>query len=369
MSISGGGFSASPVLRRYWYPVATEESLTTGPVARQLLGERIVVFKGRNGAPVAFADVCPHRNAPLSAGRTARGQVTCPYHGWVFDDTGSCVMVPSAGSRHRLPPSARLMPYNACACYGLVWVALGPPATDIPACPDDDDPRFRRLNTPMVQWEASATRMVDNFLDTAHIPWVHRATFGSSAQQDVPDFRLEDLPNGFFGYTYEVQAANDDLSQAATGQRQPVVHRRMTTGFTMPFTVRSTIRYDSGLEHNIYLFTTPIDDVTSYFTFVVWRNDDFATSPQEVLKLDLAIAAEDQHMLERIPGPLPLHSTGTVSVQADRASVAWRRRLNTLLTSSLDTLGPGSRTCYPQSSNETAASPPRYPACETRSQS
>ncbi|WP_435279796.1 Rieske 2Fe-2S domain-containing protein [Streptomyces sp. 1222.5] len=368
MSTSGAEFSTSPVLRQYWYPVAAEESLANGPVARRLLGERIVIFKGQNEAPVAFADSCPHRNAPLSAGHTTEGQVTCPYHGWVFDDTGNCVAIPSAGSDARVPPSARLQPYYACARYGLVWVALSPPTNDIPLCPYDDDPHFRRLNTPVVQWTASATRMVDNFLDTAHIPWVHRTTFGSSAQQHTPAFKLQDLPDGFFGYSYEVQASNDHLGQAASGQHQTVIHRRMTTGFTLPFTVRSTIHYDSGLEHNIYLFTTPIDDVTSYFTFVVWRNDDFSTAPERVLELDRAIAAEDQQMLEHIPGPLPLQNSATVSVQSDRASIAWRRRFQTLLIAPLDTPRPSSWDYYTQPSGETVAKQLQSPACETRSQ-
>jgi hypothetical protein len=105
----------------------------------------------------------------------------------------------------------------------------------------------------------------------------------------------------------------------------------MTTGFHLPFTVRSTIRYADGLEHILLLVSTPIDDVTAYFTFVVWRNDDFSVDPQEVVAFDRAIGAEDKVMLERVPGVLPLTQTGVVSVQADKASVEWRRRLIALM--------------------------------------
>ena len=101
----------------------------------------------------------------------------------------------------------------------------------------------------------------------------------------------------------------------------------MTTGFALPFTVRSTIHYETGLDHIILLCTTPIDDVRSYFTFVIWRNDDFTVPAEEVIAFDRAIGAEDKRMLERVPGVLPLDNTATVSVQADRASVEWRRRL------------------------------------------
>lgn len=91
--------------------------------------------------------------------------------------------------------------------------------------------------------------------------------------------------------------------------------------------MRSTIRYRSGLEHVLLLLSTPVDDVTSYFTFVVWRNDDFSVSAEEVIRFDRAIGAEDKRMLELLDGVLPLDPTALVNVQADKCSVEWRRRL------------------------------------------
>lgn len=40
-----------------------------------------------------------------------------------------------------------------------------------------------------------------------------------------------------------------------------VAERRMTTGYVRPFTVGSTVTRHTGLEHNIYLLSTRIDDV------------------------------------------------------------------------------------------------------------
>ena len=142
----------------------------------------------------------------------------------------------------------------------------------------------------------------------------------------MPTFEITDLDDDFVGYRYEVEVGNE-LGAASSGLDAPVVTRRMTTGFDLPFTVRSTIHYETGLDHVILLCSTPIDDVTSLFTFVVWRNDDHAVPAEEVIAFDRAIGAEDKAMLERVPGVLPLDVTATVSVQADRASVEWRRRL------------------------------------------
>jgi hypothetical protein len=67
--------------------------------------------------------------------------------------------------------------------------------------------------------------------------------------------------------------------------------------------------------------------VNSYFTFVIWRNDDFSVAADDVIRFDMAIGAEDKRMLEQVPGVLSLDLTETVSVQADKCSVEWRRQL------------------------------------------
>ena len=95
--------------------------------------------------------------------------------------------------------------------------------------------------------------------------------------------------------------------------------------------MRSTIEYETGLQHVLLLLSTPRDDETSYFTFVVWRNDDFSVPAEDVTRLDRLIEAEDKRMLERVRGTLPLDNTALVSVQADKASVEWRRQLRALL--------------------------------------
>jgi len=128
-----------------------------------------------------------------------------------------------------------------------------------------------------------------------------------------------------------VVARNPDEAQITSGSSEPVVGRVMSTGFCLPLTVRSTVAYESGLEHILLLVSTPIDEVTSYFTFVVWRNDDFDVPGDEVIEFDKAIGEEDRVMLERLIGEMPLGQTALVSVQADKASVEWRRRFAAML--------------------------------------
>jgi phenylpropionate dioxygenase-like ring-hydroxylating dioxygenase large terminal subunit len=313
-------------LANSWHPVAVSDEIGDGPRAIALLERKIVLWRTASGAVIAAPDRCPHREAPLSIGTVTDGCLTCAYHGWTFGEDGRCVLVPSSGDGAAAPPRAHLVPYHCEEQYGLVWVCLGTPAGPIPPIAQDSDPAFRRINTPVDIWRVSATRMVDNFLDIAHFPYVHVGTFGRQQDPLVARVELQPLDDQFYGYRYEVLADNTTGS-ASSGQGGDVVHREMATGFSLPFAVRSTIRYDSGLEHILLLLSTPIDDVTSYFTFVVWRNDDFAVSADEIIRFDLAIGAEDKRMLEQLDGMLPLDQTTLVSVQADRCSVEWRRQL------------------------------------------
>jgi phenylpropionate dioxygenase-like ring-hydroxylating dioxygenase large terminal subunit len=317
-------------LRDHWYVVAEGDDLAHGPLGVRLLGADYVVWRAPGGEVVAAPDRCPHREAPLSAGTTAGGCLACPYHGWTFGDGGRCVEVPSSGPGRPVPPTSHLATIAADERYGLVWLCPGTASGAIPSIAAEDDPAYRRINSGVDRWTTSATRMTDNFLDISHFPFVHRGTFGIEANREVPKIELEQLDADFYGYRYDVDVDNEQGS-TSSGLDEAIVHRRMTTGFQLPFTVLSTIHYETGLDHLILLCSTPIDDVTSYFTFVIWRNDDFSVPAEEVIAFDRAIGAEDKAMLERVGGVLPLDQTATVSVQSDKPSVEWRRRLAALL--------------------------------------
>ena len=329
--MSEGLLTDNPALDGYWYAVSTADEVSPGPIGVGLLGLRYVVWRGDDGDLVVAPDRCTHREAQLSRGRVVDGCIECPYHGWRFGLEGRCVMVPSSGPDAAIPPKAHLPTVNVTERYGLVWLCPGEPVADVPLIVQDDDPAFRRLNTATQHWSTSTTRMVDNFLDISHFPFVHVGTFGIAQETEVPRIEITGLDGGYTGYEYEVLVRNDEAGQAVSGLVAPTLQRKMSTGFVLPTTVRSTILYETGLEHIILLLSTPVDDVTSTFIFVVWRNDDFSVPADDILSFDLAIGAEDQLMLETMAGVLPMDQTATVSVQSDRPSVEWRRQFAALL--------------------------------------
>jgi phenylpropionate dioxygenase-like ring-hydroxylating dioxygenase large terminal subunit len=82
-----------PIFKRFWYPVMPMVELTESPKPFVLLGQQIVLWNAE-GKPAAVQDRCCHRTAKLSLGKVVDGNISCPYHGWTFNTSGSCVRVP-----------------------------------------------------------------------------------------------------------------------------------------------------------------------------------------------------------------------------------------------------------------------------------
>jgi len=78
------------------------------PQAVVIGGERAVMWTDADGTVRAARDLCPHRRAPLSAGTVVDGDLRCPYHGWTYDGSGRCTLVPALGGDGRVPGRAQL---------------------------------------------------------------------------------------------------------------------------------------------------------------------------------------------------------------------------------------------------------------------
>ena len=90
----------SELLRDLWYFAALSRELKPGAMFRKmLLGEPVLLGRTKQGEAFAMRDICPHRAAPLSAGKIVEMDdaptVECPYHGWRFRTNGACAAIPS----------------------------------------------------------------------------------------------------------------------------------------------------------------------------------------------------------------------------------------------------------------------------------
>ena len=176
-----------------WYFAALSSDLKAGKLARhEILGEPVLLGRGRGprGELFALRDICPHRAAPLSAGRVVEAPegdtVECPYHGWRFRADGACAAIPSLTADQAMDVSRiRVRRYPVTESQGLVFVWIG---ADPQSEPDQPPPTFPgvvgggpKLVDRMV-FDAHIDHAVVGLMDPAHGPYVHQQWWWRSAK-------------------------------------------------------------------------------------------------------------------------------------------------------------------------------------------
>lgn len=85
-----------------------------------MLGDPVVVYRGADGTPVALADRCPHRFAPLTLGKVTGDSIRCPYHGLMFGKDGACLHNPRGNGAR--PAALSVRSYPVQVQDGVIWV-------------------------------------------------------------------------------------------------------------------------------------------------------------------------------------------------------------------------------------------------------
>jgi phenylpropionate dioxygenase-like ring-hydroxylating dioxygenase large terminal subunit len=193
-----------------WYVACLSTELKPGRLARrELLGEPVLLGRNREGQVYALRDICPHRAAPLSAGRLARDDagaetVECPYHGWMFRTAdGTCSRIPSLVDDQAFDVGRiKVRAYPTAESQGLVWIYMGEGPRD--PGPEGPPPTFDgvvggapKLVERMI-FESHLDHAVVGLMDPAHGPYVHQQWWWrSSASQHEKEKRFEPRELGF----------------------------------------------------------------------------------------------------------------------------------------------------------------------------
>ena len=91
----GPGTPMGNLLRRYWHPVAASAELAARSTkAVRILCEDLVLYRDRSGTLGLVEERCAHRRVNLVWGIPETEGLRCPYHGWLYDETGQCIEQP-----------------------------------------------------------------------------------------------------------------------------------------------------------------------------------------------------------------------------------------------------------------------------------
>ena len=177
------------MIRNQWYVVLESSEVGNHPIGITRLGEKMVFWRDQAGKVCAAVDCCPHRGVALSAGKMKDDHLQCPFHGFEFDFSGKCMLIPANGRTGVIPNAVRLTAYPTHESHGLIWLWWGAPAsTELPP-PEffdnlDGDFCYSSAHDP---WDAHYSRVIENQLDVVHLPFIHRRTIGRGNRTLVDD--------------------------------------------------------------------------------------------------------------------------------------------------------------------------------------
>jgi phenylpropionate dioxygenase-like ring-hydroxylating dioxygenase large terminal subunit len=309
------------LLADYWYPVVLSSELRDRPVAVRLLDNHIVIWRSSGGIN-AFNDLCIHRGTRLSLGWIEHDELVCPYHGWCYGRDGRVTRIPAIPSDRPIPGKARAVTYQCLERYGLVFVCLGNPKLPIYEVPEFGQKGFGVHIIGPAHWKTSAPRSMENFMDEAHLPWVHPGALGNrGAVPIIPQREVKERDGGFFfECDSEVRSRTDP---------DKVTLNRLTYDIVLPFSLYHENIYPNGDRVIDLFFVSPTAKRESTRYMVVGRNFALDEPPDKLIKFTHQIWEQDRVLVEsQRPEELPVDWKAELHVRGpDGPSVIYRKKL------------------------------------------
>lgn len=192
------------------YVLMESRQVKETPVGVTRMGEKMVFWRDAAGQVSCLRDRCPHRGVALSEGQVIEGHLQCPFHGFEYDASGRCTCIPANGRAAVVPKVFRVHSYLTHEAHGFIWVWWGqspPEELPPPRFFDDVDDTFtyRTIYDP---WSAQYSRVIENQLDVAHVPFLHCNTIGRGNRTLVDGPGLEWVDDDLF-YIYAYNRVDD----------------------------------------------------------------------------------------------------------------------------------------------------------------
>ncbi len=170
-----------------WYAVL-EASEVAGkrPVGVTRMGEKLVFWRDTQGRVICQRDKCAHRGAALSQGEVCGDTIQCPFHGFEYDSSGQCTLIPANSTLAPVPERFQVPSYPAREANGFIYIWWGEPRSSLPPVPffSDIDQSYN-YSVRRDPWATHYSRAIENQLDVMHLPFVHHNTIGRGGRTVV----------------------------------------------------------------------------------------------------------------------------------------------------------------------------------------
>jgi phenylpropionate dioxygenase-like ring-hydroxylating dioxygenase large terminal subunit len=331
-----------------WYAAMWSKDLPRGQlVGKTYLGQPVVLYREPSGKPVAMADICPHRFAPLSRGELLPdGGVRCMYHGLEFAASGKCSLNPHGDGK--IPPTMCVRTYPVTEKHTLVWIWMGKkePTDTIPDFSVLDESSGLSTQRDSMTMAASYRLLADNLMDLSHASFLHEGILSHREGSNA---------------AIEVEQVGDTVNSKRFSPSIPVakIHDLMFKGDGKPIDSYTDIRWDppgclllqtaakvpgtdEGIGMNMLHFLTPENERSTHYMFGVARkprptDEDVKRQIAELRRY--AFTQQDQPMIEaqqRIMDGLPEGTRQALIASIDSGPARVQRVLDRLIAEERD---------------------------------
>jgi vanillate O-demethylase monooxygenase subunit len=329
-----------PYPREQWWVAAYSSEVGRDLLARDILGEPVILYRTEAGEAAALAGICPHRAFPLSKGCLVGDAVQCGYHGFRFGADGECRHVPSQTG---VPQNARLRAYPLIEQAGLIWLWTGTPErADPELLPDLHALGLGREDWaveqhPLATVAARYTLLIENLLDLSHVTFIHHRTIPAGEKvASIPVEIIETDASLTVQRRGENLPLNPLLAIQFPGHPGPF-HQHFDAEYLGPCLIRTGgAMFDAangellGVQNYLHLLTPAGPSRLHYF---VNTTRSFGVDRPELGEMQVAmggrIQPEDIEAIEAIEQVLQSGATlpREISARVDTGALKVRRRL------------------------------------------
>jgi phenylpropionate dioxygenase-like ring-hydroxylating dioxygenase large terminal subunit len=315
------------MIRNQWYVVLESDQVRKTPLGVTRMGESLVFWRDGTGQVRCAVDRCPHRGAALSLGKVVAGNVQCPFHGFEYDRAGQCTLIPANGRAGQVPAAMRLAVYQTHEAHGFIWIWWGdkPPADlQPPVFFDNLDGPFYHASA-HDPWDAHYSRVIENQLDVAHLPFVHYNTIGRGGRTlvDGPVVRW----SGETMFCIYVFNRLDDGTPPRDPEELDIHRRKFHLEFIFPNLWQNYISDDV----RVVAAFIPVDEGHTLLALRFYQK--FLSVPvlgrwiaQLALPSNLYIAHQDRRVVVTQQPAISTLRTDELPIKADAPIIEYRRR-------------------------------------------
>ena len=208
--------------------------------------------------------------------------------------------------------------------YNCLWTSLGAPRHEIFRLVEAEEKDRRVVVCGWIKMRTSGLRLVENFLDMAHFPYIHPNILGAEPHTEVPQYASEIRRD-----VDEVWATNCQFYQPQIVANGPGEMVQLTYRVPSPFVVMLYRVCPSSPDRLdvIMMFIQPIEEDLCRALPVMYLIDD-RSSQIDLLNFEQVIFLQDRIIVEnQRPLLLPLEPRSETPTRADLSSVVFRRWL------------------------------------------